>query len=131
MLDGKPEIVAAYTCTPLVRFPLSQLKSGAKVTGTTVAELGNRNRPLDIIAYKKGGKDYLLMANNPRGMMKIDTETIQSQKVTERVGGTAGLKYETIEALNDVTQMDQLGKEHAVVLLQTDSGADLQTIELP
>ena len=131
MLDGKPEIVAAYTCTPLVRFPLSQLKSGAKVTGTTVAELGNRNRPLDIIAYKKGGKDYLLMANNPRGMMKIDTDGIKTEKVTERVGGKAGLQYETIESLNAVTQMDQLGKDRAIVLMETDGSADLQTVELP
>jgi hypothetical protein len=131
MLNGKPEIVAAYTCTPLVRFPLSQLKSGAKVTGTTVAELGNQNRPLDIIAYKKGGKDYLLMANNPRGMMKIDTEGIQTENVTKRVGGKAGLAYDTIESLNAVTQMDQLNKEHAVVLMKTDAGFDLQTVELP
>lgn len=131
MLNGKPEIVAAYTCTPLVRFPLSQLKSGAKVTGTTVAELGNQNRPLDIISYMKDGKNYLLMANDPRGMMKIDTDGIQTEKVTERVGGKAGLKYDTIESLNSVTQMDQLNKEHAVVLLKTEGGADLQTVELP
>ena len=131
MLDGKPEIVAAYTCTPLVRLPLAQLKSGTKVSGTTVAELGNRNRPLDIIAYTKGGKQFLLMANNPRGMMKIDTDGIKTEKVTERVGGIAGLKYDTIESLNAVVQMDQLNKEHAVVLMQTDAGTDLQTIELP
>lgn len=130
-LNGKPEIVAAYTCTPLVRVPLAQLKNGTKVTGTTVAELGNRNRPLDIIAYKKGGKDYLLMANNPRGMMKISTDNIQTEEVKERVGGKAGLAYDTIESLNAVVQMDQLNKEHAVVLMQTDAGLDLQTVALP
>jgi hypothetical protein len=54
-------------------FPLASLKPGAKVTGTTIAELGNRNRPLDMIVYQKGGQDYLLMANNSRGVMKIPT----------------------------------------------------------
>ncbi len=132
MLDGKPEIVAAYTCTPLVRFPLSQLKPGAKVRGTTVAELGNHNRPLDIIAYKKGGKEFLLMANNPRGMMKIDTQGLKTDNITKKVNAeVAGLKYDTIESLKAVTQMDQLNKEHAVVLMETDGNADLQTIELP
>ncbi len=62
-IAGKPNVLAAYTCTPLVKFPLSDLKPGSKVKGTTVAELGNRNRPLDMIVYKKGGKDYLLLSN--------------------------------------------------------------------
>jgi hypothetical protein len=36
--------------------------------GTTIAELGNRNRPTDMIVYRKGGKDYLLIANTSRGV---------------------------------------------------------------
>ncbi len=43
--------------------PVSELKAGAHVKGTTIAELGNRNRPLDMIVYQKDGKDYLLMTN--------------------------------------------------------------------
>ena len=53
-IDGKPSLLAAYTCTPLVKFQLSELKPGNKVMGTTIAELGNMNRPLDMIVYKKG-----------------------------------------------------------------------------
>jgi len=47
----------AYTCTPLVQFAIPDLKPGAKVKGKTIAELGNRNRPLDMIDYQKDGKD--------------------------------------------------------------------------
>ena len=50
-------MLAAYTCTPLVKLPVSELKAGAHVKGTTIAELGNRNRPLDMIVYQKDGKD--------------------------------------------------------------------------
>ncbi len=64
-VDGKPSILAGYTCTPLVRFSFDSLKEDEKVRGTTVAELGNRNQPLDIIQYKKDGNDYLLMAKTP------------------------------------------------------------------
>ena len=39
-LDGKPHLLAAYTCTPLVTIPLDQLKNGAHVRGKTIAELG-------------------------------------------------------------------------------------------
>ena len=42
-IGGEPHVVAAYTCTPLVKFPVSSLKSGEKVQGVTVAELGNRD----------------------------------------------------------------------------------------
>ena len=72
----EPQLLAAYTCTPLVQFPVSELKPGAKIKGKTIAELGNRNRPLDMIVYQKDGKDYLLMANSSRGLMKITTEGI-------------------------------------------------------
>ena len=53
-LEGQPHLLAAYTCTPLVKFPISDLAEGKKIRGTTIAELGNRNRPLDMIVYEKG-----------------------------------------------------------------------------
>jgi len=111
-----------------------QLKEGAKVRGTTVAELGNMNVPLDIVAYEKDGKNYLLIANNKRGVMKVNTESIEKQAgITEPVknGLTAGLKYDTIGELKGVEQLDKLGDKQAVLLVRTDSGLNLQTIALP
>ena len=77
---GNPQIIAAYTCTPLVRIPLAELRSGVKIRGTTIAELGNHNQPLDIIAYEKDGKHFLLMANAVRGVMKISTEGLLTRE---------------------------------------------------
>ena len=73
-IQNEPYMLAAYTCTPLVKVPVSELKAGAHIKGTTIAELGNRNRPLDMIVYQKDGKDYLFMTNSSRGVMKIPTE---------------------------------------------------------
>jgi hypothetical protein len=134
-VGGEPQLLAAYTCTPLVRFPISDLKEGSKpVRGTTVAELGNMNVPLDIVAYEKEGKNYLLIANNKRGVMKVKTENIEKQAgITEQVknGGKAGLTYDTIDELKGVEQLDKLGDKQAVLLVRTDSGLNLQTIALP
>jgi len=133
-VGGEPQLLAAYTCTPLVRFPISELKEGAKVRGTTVAELGNMNRPLDIVAYEKDGKNYLLIANSARGVMKVSTENIEKQAgLTEPVrgGGTAGLKYDSVKDLKGVEQLDKLGDKQAVLLVKTESGLNLQTIALP
>ena len=102
-IKGEPYLLAAYTCTPLVKIPVSELKPGAHVKGTTIAELGNRNRPLDMIVYQKDGKDYLLLANNSRGVMKIPTEGADAtEAITARVAGTKGLGYETIQGMKGV-----------------------------
>src|SRR5262249_17810146 len=91
-IGDEDHLLAAYTCTPLVKIPVAQLKPGANVKGTTVAELGNRNRPLSMIVYKKDDKNYVLMANNARGLMKIPLEGVATiEAITEPVrgGGTA------------------------------------------
>lgn len=133
VVNGEPHLLAAYTCTPLVTIPVSQLKAGAKLRGTTVAELGNRNRPLDIIAYEKEGKQYLLLANSARGVMKITTDRIEKQTgITEKIDGTAGLGYETIANLKGVEQLDRLGSQMALLLVRADDKSlSLESIPLP
>jgi hypothetical protein len=132
-INGEQNILAAYTCTPLVKIPVAQLKPGEKVKGTTVAELGNRNRPLDMIVYQKDGKNYILMANSARGLMKISTDGIDKiEAITSPVKVKAGLPYETIEGVKGIQQLDRLDKDNALVLLRNDSGAlDLKTMPLP
>ncbi|MCC6511769.1 MAG: hypothetical protein IT423_21895 [Pirellulaceae bacterium] len=132
-IDGQDYLVAAYTCTPLVKIPVADLKAGQKVRGVTVAELGNRNRPLDMMVYKKDGKDFILMANSARGVMKISTEKMATQEsISSRVADTAGLGYEKIESLAGVEQLDRLSDALAVVLVRTPEGsASLKSIALP
>jgi hypothetical protein len=134
-IGNEPQLLAAYTCTPLVQLPLKDLIPGAKVKGKTIAELGNRNRPLDMIVYEKGGKEYLLVANSSRGVMKLSTEKIEaSESITEPVkdGATRGLPYETVAGWTGVDQLDRLDQGHAIVLRRPEGGAQqLESIALP
>lgn len=131
-VNGRDEILAAYTCTPLVRIPVSELKDGKKVKGTTVAELGNRNKPLDIITYSKDGKPFALIANSARGVMKVSLDDIEKvNAIVERVPKTAGLTYETIADLKGVEQLDKLGDAHAVLLVRNGTQVSLKTVNLP
>lgn len=132
-IGGQPNVLAAYTCTPLVKFPLAALTPGSKIKGTTVAELGNHNRPLDMVVYEKGGKEYLLMANSARGLMKIDLSNVESADgITDRIKDTAGLPYETIKEPTKVDQLDRLDKQHAMLLVKSDAGGlNLIAYELP
>jgi hypothetical protein len=131
-VKGETNVLGAYQCTPLVRFPISDLKPGQKVKGTTIAELGNRNQPLDMVVYEKGGKNYILIANSSRGVMKVTTDNIATQEgILKRVAGTEGLKYDTIDSLKNVKQLDRLSKTQALILTEAPSGMSLETVELP
>ena len=134
-IGGEQHLIAGYLCTPLVKFPINNLKPGSKVIGTTLAELGNRNRPLDMIVYTKEGKDYLLMSNTSRGVMKIPTVDFESQiGLTERVvdGNHAGVAYETVSQMTGVEQLDMLDNQHVIVIARNNSGvANLKSVELP
>jgi hypothetical protein len=133
-LDRTPHLIAGYTCTPLVKFPVSSLTPGAKVTGTTIAELGNRNRPTDMVVYRKGEKDYLLIANTSRGVMKVATDGFATaQAITAPVTSeTGGVPFEPVSSLTGVQQLDLLDAERALVLTRRDGGGlDLAAVALP
>lgn len=134
-IGKEAHLLAAYTCTPLVQFPLSQLKPGAKIQGKTIAELGNRNRPLDMIVYQKDGKTFILMANSSRGVMKIGTDQLaQAESILAPVpdGGKKGLPFETIEGWTGVDQLDRYDAKHVAVVRRNEGGTlDLEALPLP
>ena len=130
-VSGKPHLIASYTCTPLVVFPLEELKPGEHVKGRTVAELGNWNTPLDMVVMQKEGKQYLLMANSSRALMKIKFEDIEefegslTSPVEER-SATAGVDFIALPFVN-VQQLDKLNDE-SFVLLQRQANGDLNLL---
>jgi hypothetical protein len=132
-INGETNLLAAYTCTPLVRIPVQQLKPGEHVKGTTVAELGNRNRPIDMVVYQKDGKDYCLMANSSRGLMKVELSDVGSvDPITKRIPDKAGLKYETVSSYkNSVQQLSRLDKDNVLMLVQNEKGGlSLETMPI-
>jgi hypothetical protein len=132
-VGNEPSLLAAYTCTPLVQFPLKELSPGAKIKGKTIAELGNRNRPLDMITYQKDGKDYILMANSSRGIMKINTDNIENaESITDKVDDKKGQSYETIAAWTGVDQLDKLDAQNALVVRRGEGNSlNLESLALP
>jgi len=130
-INHQTQILAAYTCTPLVRIPVSELKPGNKVKGTTIAELGNRNRPLDMIVYTKDGKHYILMANSSRGVMKLTAENLDGYSPITRQTEVTGVPYETIASLKGVQQLDKFDDAKALVLMGEGASLDLRTVPLP
>ncbi|HEY5919999.1 MAG TPA: hypothetical protein VIU13_21420 [Chryseolinea sp.] len=127
-LNGKKYLVASFTCTPLVLFPLDELKPGSHVKGRTVGEFGAGNSPLDIITMKKGDESVLLMANSSRPVMRVKYKNLETYEgsLTEPVAesyATAGVNFVTLPMTN-VLHLDKLD-DSQVLVLQRKSNGDL------
>jgi hypothetical protein len=134
MVNNKAHLIAGYTCTPLVKFPISDLKPGDKVRGTTIAEMGAGNRVLDMIVYSKGGQEFLLTANNSRGVMKIPTKDFATATpiTTPVLSETGGIPYQKITSMQGIEQLDKLDDQNSIVVARAASGAlNLQVVPLP
>lgn len=148
--NGKTWIVGAFSCTPIVKYPLDSLKEGAVVTGVSVIELGSGNRPLDMMLYEKDGKSYVLAntfrfhhAKKPFGPSPYWTVRFEQSLLSEsdnvdenaqrRLAGSkpATDKIQMIESFHGVTQMDRLNETHAVVLRKTETDFNLEAVLLP
>ena len=88
-----------------------------------------------MVVYEKNGKDYLLMSNTSRGVMKIPTENFGNQAgLTAPVSGgnKAGIGYETIAQMTGVEQLDLLDDQQVMVIARNDAGqASLKAVALP
>ena len=132
-LNGEQHLIAGYTCTPLVKFPISNLKPGQKVRGVTIAEFGAGNRVLDMIVYRKGGQEFLLTANNSRGVMKIPTNTFATAApiTTPVETETGGVPFEKVTTMTGIQQLDKLDDNNSIVVARTAGGVNLQVVALP
>ncbi len=130
-INNKKYIVASYTCTPLVLFPMDELKPGMHVKGRTVAEMGSGNTPIDMISLQNGNEWFLMMANTKHPVAKVDYKNIAAfeSTLTEPVkgGGTAGVQF-TATPLTGVLQMDKLDDKQVLILQKKSNGdVDLST----
>ncbi|MEO8777934.1 MAG: hypothetical protein ABI389_04600 [Rhodanobacter sp.] len=65
-IGGQPTLIAAYTCTPVVAIPLSELKDGAHIAAKTIGEMGWGSAPRGMVTFKLHDVDYALLINSSR-----------------------------------------------------------------
>ena len=79
-IDGRPQLVAAYTCSPVVLVPLDDISDGAKITASTIMDMGN-GQPLDMVPFQIGGKTMLFVTSNSRSPQVIPVEGLHGARV--------------------------------------------------
>jgi hypothetical protein len=156
MEGNKKYIVGAFTCTPIVRYDLDDIKPAGQVKGQSVVELGYGNHPRDMFTYEKDGKPFILMCvqrvfnqqndpvrPSPYWTVKVDqtllgeTKNI-NQKALTRIAGKGKSNVSTtdravpVPAYDGVMHMDRLDAAQAVVIRTDAKGAiDMAVLPLP
>jgi hypothetical protein len=144
-ISGQQYVLAAYTCTPLVKIPVSELKPGAQVKGAEIADLGAGNQPVDMVPYKKDGHQYILIANTSFGVVKLKADKIETYPTISAPQRTdvAGVPYDKVSGLQNVQHLAALDSSNVLVMTgQPGSGPvynpgppvgpiNLETVALP
>ena len=140
-IAGEKYVLAAYTCTPLVKIPVSQLTPGAMVKGAEIADLGAGNQPIDMVPYKKDGHDYILIANTSFGVVKLKADRLESYKTITEPERTdvAGVPYDKVRDLQNVQHLAQVDASNVLVMTGKGGGfngppvgpINLKTVALP
>jgi hypothetical protein len=148
--NGTPCVLGAFACTPLAKFPLKDLSSGANVRGTSVVELGSGNRPLDVFAYTNA-KGSWVVTNTQRFRepyfgpskywgVRINMDLINrnapeetNEKALRRnikdPSQTPGI--EILDSLSGAVQIDRLDDARMVVLREDGDKLKLEVAALP
>jgi len=149
--NGKHYIVGAFSCTPVVKYPIDAVEPGAKIKGISMIELGSGNKPLDMFAYEKDGKGSVLtntfrfhhekrpFGPSPHLAFRFDEELLGkndavNEKAVRRLDekAEAAKQIEIAEPFHGVVQMDRLNEKTALALREApDSDLDLVAIALP
>jgi hypothetical protein len=126
---GNTSVLASYTCTPVVHFPLTDLQPGTKALGRTVAELGAMNQPLDMISYRRDGQEYLLVSNSRHPLLKIAASSIDNQEALTQPSEPVGVPREELSHVG-VSWMANLDESHVVMVQKgEDGGLSLHSYE--
>jgi hypothetical protein len=118
--DGA-SILASYTCTPLVHFPLADLQPGSHATGRTVAELGAGNQPLDIVSYTVDGEEHLLISHSRHPLMKVTCRDIDTQAPLTEPQEPVGVPRQMPD-LSGIGRMDNLNGSYVLAIQRDENG---------
>lgn len=150
--NNKSYLVGAFTCTPLVKYSLDDLKPGGKVKGTSVIELGNGNEPRDMFTYEKGGKQYILVSTirkfhardpvgpSPYWVAKVEYTILgENEKVNEKALRRVGKSAKDVRTDRAVVAtdyhgtvfMDRLNNDQALVIMEDKGNLNLKVLALP
>lgn len=148
--QGKLCVVGAFACTPIAKFPLDDIASGANIRGTSVVELGSGNRPLDMFIYESKGKSWVVTNTNrfhqplfgPSKFWGVRVSTAYlARKEPELINEKAARRdvkqqtgpegIEILDALSGAVHISKLDDSTMIVLREAGDKLRLESAALP
>lgn len=147
---GTPCVIGAFACTPIAKFPIKNLSSGANVRGTSVVELGSGNRPIDLFSYTKDGKSWVvtntmrfkkdLIGSSKFWGVRVSTEYLTrtapeqinekaARRTEKQPNGPDGI--EILESLSGAEHIGKLDETTMIVLRESGDTKQLEAVALP
>lgn len=116
-INGKRHLIASYLCTPFVLFPIDTLHDKARVKGTTIAELGAGNFPVDMVAFRSGGEEHVMVVNSTRGLMSITAKELAKPHpaIVKETGPWTGARFEQVRG-QGILAAENFGDKQLLVL---------------
>lgn len=134
-VNGQAHLLAAYGCSPVAKYPLKDVRANAQLRGTTILEIGGGNRPLDMLSYRKNDKDYILIANSARTLIRMNSEDVDKAAplttVVKQGYQHAGVDYLSIAEVG-VMQLDKLNDQYLIMVQRDieDGSLNLRTMKI-
>lgn len=145
--NGKHYIVGAFSCTPVVKYPIDAIQPGAKIKGVSMIELGSGNRPLDMFSYHTDEGEKVLTNTyrfhhekrpygpSPHLAFRFDQDLLGgdetvNENATRRLKGQdpATDRISIAEPFHGVVHMSRVNDKSAVALKES---GELVAIALP
>jgi hypothetical protein len=147
---GTPCVIGAFACTPIAKFPIANLSSGANVRGTSVVELGSGNRPIDLFSYTKNGQSWVvtntmrfhqpLFGPSKYWGVRVSTEYL-TRSAPEQINEKAARRdvkqqvgpegIEVLESLSGAVHIGKLDESTMMVLRENGDKLQLESVALP
>jgi hypothetical protein len=136
-LGSRSIVLASFTCSPFVVFDAAALRGPGVVRGNTIAELGGGNRPFDMVAYRSPtkGRNYVMIANSHRTLMRFDLDSIAAAPAmttpVKQAYQPAGLQYLPVSSYG-VLELSNFNRRNLIVLQRNpgDGSLELETVGL-
>jgi hypothetical protein len=87
------------------------------VKGTTIAELGFGNYPVDMVAFRGKGTDYVMIVNSTRGLMWVKAEDLAKPvtPITAPAQPGTGTPFEHLRGQGTL-QVENYGDKYLLLL---------------
>ena len=147
---GKTSVVGAFTCAPMVRYDIEEVKANEQVTGRSILELGPGNTPRSMFSYERGGTRFVLVnvaTNNKKpaagfpsaywtarvdaGMLNETTNINENALWRAGRKNPAGERVQVVDDYSGVQQMDRVDSTRALAIMESDGGLALRVLQLP